>query len=361
MVPQEQGRATVRRARSGSQFSNSMAMLRTQGVLTLGAITEEDGDRGGVPAEGRTRRQSQFAQSLSKLKGQWDDAESPTVPNHHSLTYQAKGHEEWKKKKEANPMDIHSFLSASKDDGAGAIPEDDALNVGSFFAASADEPAPSDPSGGRWATVDYPAVVFVCFERADQSVEFPLWGSAEHLEVGAASVTWDSLDLMGPQGLALRIPYDKIIFWTINSNDDTGEYFVDLTMEGDYQDTGVQKTVQWWTGNVLEVRCCTADAQSSEAFAGSIRQVCELIGQVKLEELDLEKMSLSKIAQASRDIVNNPSAQFEDGRTRRISLAQGKAGMARSRTAPGPGKDDDFMSDELKAMLGASAGSQSFR
>ena len=50
MVPQEQGRATVRRARSGSQFSNSMAMLRTQGVLTLGAITEEDGDRGGVPA-----------------------------------------------------------------------------------------------------------------------------------------------------------------------------------------------------------------------------------------------------------------------------------------------------------------------
>ena len=98
MVPQEQGRATVRRARSGSQFSNSMAMLRTQGVLTLGAITEEDGDRGGVPAEGRTRRQSQFAQSLSKLKGQWDDAESPTVPNHHSLTYQAKGHEEWKKK-----------------------------------------------------------------------------------------------------------------------------------------------------------------------------------------------------------------------------------------------------------------------
>ena len=46
-------------------------------------------------------------------------------------------------------MDVHSSLSALKD-GAGAVPGDDAPDVGSLFAASAGEPAPSDPSGGHW-------------------------------------------------------------------------------------------------------------------------------------------------------------------------------------------------------------------
>ena len=43
-------------------------------------------------------------------------------------------------------MDVHS---SPKDGGAGVVPGDDAPDVGSLFAASAGEPAPSEPSGGH--------------------------------------------------------------------------------------------------------------------------------------------------------------------------------------------------------------------
>lgn len=147
----------------------------------------------------------------------------------------------------------------------------------------------------------------------------------------------------------MLLPYDKILLWTINSNQGSGEYFVDLTLEGDYIDKGPMKQVEWWTGNVLEIRCCTADTAAAEAFAISLKEVCQIISEVKLEELDLAQMTGSKIAKASRDMISSTTT-FEDARARRISLAHGPPRPAPAAQGGGSG-GGAHMSSDLMDML----------
>ena len=109
------------------------------------------------------------------------------------------------------------------------------------------------------------------------------------------------------------------------------------------------KQIEWWTGNVLEIRCCTADTAAAEEFASSLKEVCQIISEVKLEELDLAQMTGSKIAKVSRDMISSTTT-FEDARARRISLAHGPPRPAPAAQGDGSG-GGAYMSSKLMDML----------
>ena len=376
-VPQEAATARVRRAKRGSQFSDSMARLRAQGVLKevvtgpgagAGATAGAGGAGGGAPAVHRrlNRSQSQFQASMTALKQQWDHEDAPSAPGQ-SRAWEGAARQGGARgagaaalaarmPRQGGPDAVAVAAAGSAPRAAPAAPargENQGGGLEDFFFDGGAEPSsgPSDPSGGHWTDVSYTVVAFVCFEdgKTRESQEFPLWGDGEQLEVGHAVVTWEGLKLCSTLGVeTLLLPYDKILLWTINSNQGSGEYFVDLTLEGDYIDKGPMKQVEWWTGNVLEIRCCTADTAAAEAFATSLKEVCQIISEVKLEELDLAQMTGSKIAKASRDMISSTTT-FEDARARRISLAHGP------RPAPAAQGDGSgggaYMSSDLMDML----------
>ena len=376
MVPQEAATARVRRAKRGSQFSDSMARLRAQGVLkdvvgvgdaaAGGAAGGSSASVGERPQRRLNRSQSQFQSSMAALKQQWDSEDTPSAPGQ-SQAWQAQDRSAYQRGAAANALATRvpgagpdaraepgGAGRAGTRDANGAANGGDPEGLDSFFFDGGGA-EPSSEGAGRgnshWKDVSYTVVAFVCFEdgRTHESQEFPLWGSGENLEVGRAVVTWDGLKLCSTTGVeSLVLPYDKILLWTINSNHDAGEYFVDLTLEGDYIDKGPQKQVEWWTGNVLEIRCCTSDTLAAEAFATSLKEVCQIISEVKLEELDLSKMTGSKIAKASRDMISSTTT-FEDARARRISLAQGPPKPAISKG--GASEGGAYMSSDLMDML----------
>ena len=370
VVPQEAATARVRRAKRGSQFSDSMARLRAQGVLkdVVGVGGAAAGGSSASASERPQRRlnrsQSQFQSSMAALKQQWDSEDTPSAPGQ-SQSWQTQDRSGYQRGAAAAAL-AKRASGAGPDakaepggggptgTGDGTVKGGDHEGLDSFFFdGGGAEPASEGAGRGssHWNDVSYTVVSFVCFEdgRTHESQEFPLWGSGENLEVGRAVVTWDGLKLCSTTGVeSLVLPYDKILLWTINSNHDAGEYFVDLTLEGDYIDKGPQKQVEWWTGNVLEIRCCTADTSAAEAFATSLKEVCQIISEVKLEELDLSKMTGSKIAKASRDMISSTTT-FEDARARRISLAQGPPKPTISKN--GDPKGGAYMSSDLMNML----------
>ena len=112
-------------------------------------------------------------------------------------------------------------------------------------------------------------------------------------------------------------------------------------------------------------RCCCANSLDAENFAKSLRSVCELIGRHRKEELELDKMRTSKIAQASRSIVSQ-SQQFVDPKNRRRTLTNADAGAQQAmklalededdgeEQPAASGQDEMVMSDELMNMLSVS-------
>ena len=353
-----------------------MARLRAQGVLKevvtgpgAGGGAGAGGAAGEAPAVQRrlNRSASQFQARMTALKQQWDHKEAPSAPGQ-SQAWEGAA-------RQGGPRGAGAAALASRmprqdaPDAKATAPvgrapraappaaaggENQGDGLEDFFFDRGAEPSsgPPDPSGGHWTDVSYTVVAFVCFEdgKTRESQEFPLWGDGDQLEVGHAVVTWEGLKLCSTSGVeTLLLPYDKILLWTINSNQGSGEYFVDLTLEGDYIDKGPMKQVEWWTGNVLEVRCCTADTAAADAFAGSLKEVCQIISEVKLEELDLAQMTGSKIAKASRDMISSTTT-FEDARARRISLAQGPPRPAPAAQGGGSG-GGAYMSSDLMHML----------
>ena len=352
-----------------------MARLRAQGVLKevvtgpgAGRESGTDGATGGAPAVQRrlNRSKSQFQASMTALKQQWDHEEAPSAPGQSQAWEGSSGRGGARgagaaalasRMPRQGAPNVNATLAvggaprAAPQSAAGGENKGDGLE--DFFFDGGAEPSsgPRDPSEGHWTDVSYTVVAFVCFEdgKTRETQESPLWGDGDLLEVGHAVVTWEGLKLCSTLGVeTLLLPYDKILLWTINSNQGSGEYFVDLTLEGDYIDKGPRKQVEWWTGNVLEIRCCTADTAAAEAFAGSLKKVCQIISEVKLEELDLAQMTGSKIAKASRDMISSTTT-FEDARARRISLAQGPP-------RPAPAGDNGsggsaYMSSDLMDML----------
>ena len=391
-------------AKEGSQFAQSMSKLRSQGIFTDYVAETNDGGSGADQGEGgesggasmrRGRGESQFRSSLGALYQEWNKQKNEIE----SLAYNPDQETERggkrsssggagggissvveEEEEEDDAGALADFLHADEDDDAVNAAEEsgdeagaegkpdamvDAEELARMMAANSIVPASKIPFvTPHWSAVTFNLVVFICFEKGASSIELPLYeNESNSLQIGKAVLSWDGLFLQHPtEDIALKISYDKVIFWTISTNVQTQEFFVDLTMEGDFSSTKGIPTVRWWTGNVLEMRCCCANSNDAENFAKSLRSVCELIGRYKREELELDKMRTSKIAQASRSIVEQ-SQHFVDPKNRRRTLTKNDEGAMKAMSVglelddddENNGKADDMvMSDELMNMLSVS-------
>jgi hypothetical protein len=59
-----------------------------------------------------------------------------------------------------------------------------------------------------------------------------------------------------------------------------------------------QRAIQWWTGQVLELRCCLSSAEATVALGNNIKEVCVL----KSKETSAEQLNSSAIAAAAASL-----------------------------------------------------------
>merc|ERR1712060_711104 len=95
------------------------------------------------------------------------------------------------------------------------------------------------------------------------------------LEVGNANVEWDALLLRGTHGETLEIPYQNIVMWTLHQE----ENCLDLTLDGQF--SSQDRAIEWWTGSVLELRCCVSSGDAAVALAEALKAVCTRKAQEK--------------------------------------------------------------------------------
>ncbi|QDZ24990.1 hypothetical protein A3770_15p75080 [Chloropicon primus] len=373
--PAVMGKKQAAKMEGKSQFAESMRKLREGGIFTEYQDKQEEQEETKV-VQRRGRGDSQFRSSLSALYNHWEkqkqDVEGLAYnPDDENVRRGQRMHDTVPEEDEEDDGDLADFLHAeeeeqSGDEGGAEASPGGVIDVNSeemqnMMAANSIVPADKIPFvSPHWSAVTFNLVVFICYEEEQNTVELPLFEQGQNLQIGKAVLSWDGLFLQHPkENLALQISYDKIIFWTISTNVQTQEFFVDLTMEGDFTSVNGIPTVKWWTGNVLEMRCCCANSLDAENFAKSLRSVCELIGRHRKEELELDKMRTSKIAQASRSIVQQ-SQQFVDPKNRRRTLTKADSQtqealkLALDDAGGAAGEDEMVMSDELMNMLSVS-------
>ena len=394
--PAVMGRKQKTEMEGASQFALSMRKLRDQGIFEEKEdepeVVVETAESDASAIKRRGRGESQFRQSLSALYHHWEQQKDEIDSLAYNPDMEGKKSGSGPRGGSASVGDgdfdedegedgaLADFLHAEEEEEEEEAGESEApqaassggevkdVDIAKMMAANSIVPASKIPVvSPHWSAVTFNLVVFICFEEDDKTIELPLYEHGENLQIGKAVLSWDGLFLQHPtEDIALQISYDKVIFWTISTNVQTQEFFVDLTMEGDFSSVDGIPTVRWWTGNVLEMRCCCANSFDAENFAKSLRSVCELIGRHRKEELELDKMRASKIAKASRSIVEQ-SQQFADPKNRRrtltiqdqsamqnLSLAVEEEGGSGQDGGPGGAANDMVMSDELMNMLSAS-------
>ena len=212
-----------------------------------------------------------------------------------------------------------------------------------------------EPTHG-WEPVEYQVVSFICYEYTDPAtqaltpVELPLFGSAGSLELGLAVVAFEGLVLLGPRDddEPVVIPYDKMLFWTVTTNfgPNMSDHFVDMTMDATYDPT--MRTISWWTGHVLELRCCLADEETANGFSASLKAVCERVREVGMHQVDTAGMKNSRVARASIMSGKPSITAGMSARQRRATITE--AVQREDRMAQG------FLSDDLGSLLGGGGG-----
>lgn len=209
-----------------------------------------------------------------------------------------------------------------------------------------------------WKAITFPGIVFLCYENNGHTEERPLWGAVDNLELGLIVVAWEGIELLGPSEVkrSLLLPYDKIIFWTVVINDERQEFFLDLTMEGDYHE---DHTITYWTGNVLDMRLCLPDKDTANSLSDNITEVCKLFAEVAVNRMNAaENFSKSTVANASLQYIkdradkNSEKTEGKDGKItnasdRRTSIKDIKTGPSVS-----DGTKPELSHNKLKAMLG---------
>lgn len=76
----------------------------------------------------------------------------------------------------------------------------------------------------------------------------------------------------GPAALdrATLIPYENIVMWTLHLE----ETCLDLTLDGTFSiDASGQRKIEWWTGSVLELRCCLSSTEATVNLGNQIKEV----------------------------------------------------------------------------------------
>ncbi|KAK3278788.1 hypothetical protein CYMTET_13296 [Cymbomonas tetramitiformis] len=210
-----------------------------------------------------------------------------------------------------------------------------------------------------WKAITFPGIVFLCYENNGHTEERPLWGAVDNLELGLIVVAWEGIELLGPSEVkrSLLLPYDKIIFWTVVINDERQEFFLDLTMEGDYHE---DHTITYWTGNVLDMRLCLPDKDTANSLSDNITEVCKLFAEVAVNRMNAaENFSKSTVANASlqyiKDRADKGSEQKQADKDGNITNASDRRTSIKDiKTGPSvsDGSKPEKSHNKLKAMLG---------
>ena len=169
-----------------------------------------------------------------------------------------------------------------------------------------------------WTPISFQCVVFVNFESQHrQRTELPLWIQDNMLQLGSIVVAWEGLIFHHQSTYEVRVPYDKIISWTIETSASAEENFVDITMDGTFdQRTGA---ITWFTHKLLEIRCCVASQDDAKMLSGSIKRVCLKIREEAMGSVDVTSLRQSSVGKAFMSGVEK-SDQLMNARQRRASL-----------------------------------------
>lgn len=346
-------------ATAASQFSTSMKMLKTQMVFQKYKDKKK-------PRDFRNREASQFKDSFHRIKSIISENES----EQEMIMYKTKN-------KLATVSDSHE-LSAQEDRAYAAAPatfDDESLaehqdgeidNIIDMFM-SPDATANSDiasianeldnfaspavyqsenVSSGQsntentesdfpevvyspnvdldvyahkmWTAVLFRCVVFVNYEsRQKQLVEMPLWLENSMLQLGTVIVAWEGLIFHHTSRNKVKVPYDKIISWTIETSSASEENFVDITMDGTFDiATG---NITWFTNKLLEIRCCVESQKEARTLSTCIKDVCMKIRQEAMSSVDVSALRQSSIGKAFMSGVEN-NDHLMNAKQRRASL-----------------------------------------
>mmetsp|Transcript_4170 Transcript_4170/g.5545 ORF Transcript_4170/g.5545 Transcript_4170/m.5545 type:complete len:636 (-) Transcript_4170:163-2070(-) len=147
-----------------------------------------------------------------------------------------------------------------------------------------------------WETVTFQAVVFVWYESQGTSRTEPLFpGKNGNLQVGPILVAWEGLSMSGPSCPSnTLIPYENIVMWTLHLE----ETCLDLTLDGTFRvdpNNPEKRMIEWWTGSVLELRCCLSSTEATVSLGNRIKEVCML----KAKETKATDLNKSAIAAAA--------------------------------------------------------------
>lgn len=170
-----------------------------------------------------------------------------------------------------------------------------------------------------WTPVSFHCVVFVNFETeaAKELFVMPLWVKNSMLELGTVIVAWEGLIFQQPNCYEVKVPYDKIISWTIETSVSSDENFVDITMDGTFdRETG---HIAWFTDKLLEIRCCVSCAEEARALSTSIKEVCIKIREEAMSSVDIKALRRSSIGKAFMSGVDKTN-NLMNARQRRASL-----------------------------------------
>lgn len=171
----------------------------------------------------------------------------------------------------------------------------------------------------RWDPVVFQCVVFVNYENSRKRLqEFPLWMDNSVLQIGTVLVAWEGLIFHRySSSYQVKVPYDKIISWTIETSLSSDENFVDITMDGTFNPkTG---DIKWFTQKLLELRCCVESQDVARDLSNSIKGVCLKIREEAMATVDVQSLRQSKIGKAFMNGVDR-NDNLMNAKQRRASL-----------------------------------------
>lgn len=386
--PPQKSRGTVQSglsedASGKSQFADAMLLLRKQGVFD-GNQPEEKRERS-ASAVARRREVSQFSESLKTLKGLGVDgpgAAAVTPPTSHYASRASTGSvsglspsglaEEFMVTKSSEPdqsfeqymsaettQDIPPIesppeLAAVSDPVPQAEPEpatepeaepevaadwggDSEATVSPELAELLAPQSQIPPSHPSWDTVTFQAVVFVWYESNGASRTEPLFpGPDGNLQVGPIHVAWDGLIMNGPgSSVTTTIPYENIVMWTLHLE----ETCLDLTLDGTFKPEN--RSIQWWTGSVLELRCCLSSTDATVNLGNKIKEVCMKKAK-ETKATDLNKSAIAAAAATLSHQVNTTTpTQRRASLSRKVSVGDDPVGNIQA-AAKGGGNLDGY-------------------
>jgi len=343
-----------------SQFAEAMMMLRKQGIFDGGAAPSPEQNKSSTKSPVAARETSQFQESLKALRSQGVDG--PGTSGITVQPYPRRGSASGRPVTGSVSEEPHAQVGQHVSQLQESSPHQDAPSTEepqspdqteSTISPELDEllaPQPQPqipPSHPEWDTVTFQAVVFVWYETSSASRTEPLFPGVDgNLQVGPIHVSWGGLSMAAPgSSTSTTIPYENIVMWTLHLE----ETCLDLTLDGTFRPE--QREIEWWTGSVLELRCCLSSTDATVALGNKIKEVC----MKKAKETKATDLNKSRIAAAAATLSHqvNTTTPMQ----RRASLSRKTSGATPPQRKASASPGDPLA--ELKAIADESGSGDS--